>query len=82
MTARYGQWKRHPCRQDCPQRRAGCHAECQAYRDYEADKRRRYEAAERARQAYEPTAAAERRTAENQKKEQERRPEIWTRKMS
>lgn len=68
MTARYGKWKRHPCRQDCPQRRAGCHAECQAYRDYEADKRRRYAAEERARQAYEPTAAAERRAAEGQKK--------------
>lgn len=47
MTPRYGRWKEHPCRQDCPQRRAGCHAECRAYRDYEADKRRRYAAAER-----------------------------------
>ena len=68
MTARYGQWKRHPCRQDCQQRRAGCHAECQAYRDYEADKGRRYEAAERARQAYALNAAAERWGVEEQKK--------------
>lgn len=68
MTPRYGRWKEHPCRQDCPQRRAGCHAECRAYRDYEADKRRRYAAAERAKQDYEPTAAAERRAAEGQKK--------------
>lgn len=68
MTPRYGRWKRHPCRQDCPQRRAGCHAECRAYRDYEADKRRRYEAEERARQAYALNAAAERWGAEEQKK--------------
>lgn len=68
MTPRYGRWKEHPCRQDCPQRRAGCHAECRAYLDYEADKRRRYAAAERAKQAYEPTAAAERRATEEQKK--------------
>ena len=68
MTPRYGRWKEHPCRQDCPQRRARCHAECRAYRDYEADKRLRYAAAERAKQAYEPTAAAERRAAEGLKK--------------
>ena len=35
---------------------------------YEADKRRRYEAAERARQAYAPNAAAERWGVEEQKK--------------
>ena len=60
MTPRYGRWKRHPCRQDCPQRRAGCHADCRAYRDYEAE--------ERARQAYALNAAAERWGVEEQKK--------------
>ena len=68
MTPRFGQWKEHPCRQDCPQRRAGCHAVCRAYRDYEADKRRRYEAAERAKQACGRSAAAERRAVEEQNK--------------
>lgn len=68
MTPRSGRWQEHPCRQDCPQRRAGCHAVCRDYKDYEADKRRRYDAEERARQAHALNAAAERRTTEERNK--------------
>ena len=68
MTPRSGRWQEHPCRQDCPQRRAGCHAVCRDYKDYEADKRRRYDAEERARQAHALNAAAERWGVAEQKK--------------
>lgn len=32
----------HPCKPDCPNRCAGCHATCEAYKEYEALKQAEY----------------------------------------
>ena len=34
---------RNPCKQDCPDRKGGCHATCETYRAFEAWKTEKYE---------------------------------------
>ena len=33
----------HPCRQDCPDRNAECHAICEKWKAYETERNREYE---------------------------------------
>ena len=34
--------KINPCKSDCPDRRVGCHAECEKYKAYRADREKLY----------------------------------------
>lgn len=51
--------RKNPCKQDCPDRRGGCHASCEVYREYEAWKMNAYIERNRTRERTERSAGLE-----------------------